>query len=403
MNSVPDDEAAPEDLEGVFSDLAPDHGGLLQAKVAFQPWHHPRKQYVRIHQWCSAVQALIKELRLGSGDPFRYLSLPGNELLDVRALQGVCQPAAVKLRYLGFNSVQRGSSDQAELSLSQSEVRALAGIDGFSLVLEERLEAIANDRSHAFSVARQHGPFHAINIDLCDSIAFRDVDDRRGSILGVMARLLELQLQKTTPWLLFLTTMAQPGTISARSRSAFDAAIAANTAASAEFREELAKLVSCTAAELDTRLEQAWKGQDPDFLRLFCAGLGKWLLHLAGGAAPPRELTLLSSCYYQVGPDGPDMLSLAFRCDAQQPPLADAFGILQEAAPQPPFSEVQAALRMARELSGSIDLDRLLIDKPALAAKLIGQAGRLLATARYREDAYEEWARREVERTGRLA
>jgi hypothetical protein len=144
-------------------------------------------------------------------------------------------------------------------------------------------------------------------------------------------------------------------------------------------------------------------GQDPDFLRLFCAGLGKWLLHLAGGAAPPRELTLLSSCYYQVGPDGPDMLSLAFRCDSQQPPLSDQFGILPDAAPHTAFSEVQAALRMARSLSDSLDLDRLLVDKPALTTKLIGQAGRLLATARYREDAYEEWARREVERTGRFA
>jgi len=397
MNAGIDDETAPEDLQA-YLDQAPDHGIFQQAKTDFQRWHHPRKQYVRIHQWCAGVRQLIRELGLGNGDPFRYLTLPGNELLDVRALQGVCQPLGVQLRYLGFNSVQRGGSDQAELNISRSEVQALAGIDRFSLVLEDRLEAVANDRSPAFGTARQHGPFHAINIDLCDSIAFRDVDDPRGSILGVVAKLLELQLQTAEPWLLFITTMAQPGLISQRSRQGFDAAISANTAASDVFREEMAQLVSGSAEELDARLEQAWAGQDPDFLRLFCAGLGKWLLALLVDAAPPRELVLLSSCYYQVGPDGPDMLSLAFRCNTPRQPVADRHGILPAAQPTKPFSEVEVAIDLARKLSASIDLDQMLAGDQPLAEKLITQAGRLLATARFREDAYQDWARAELAR-----
>ena len=79
------DDAAPEDVDDVYSDEVPEHGLLHQAKAEFQRWHHPRKQYVRINnQWCAAARQLIGDLHLGQGDPFRYLTLPGNELLDVR-------------------------------------------------------------------------------------------------------------------------------------------------------------------------------------------------------------------------------------------------------------------------------------------------------------------------------
>lgn len=389
------DEAAAEDLD--FG-TAPDHGNLRQAKAEFAPWHHPRKQYVRVQQWCAATRQLIKDLGLGPGSRLSYLTLPGNELLDVRALDGVCQPAGVSLRYVGFNSVHPGSRDQAELSVSQSEVRALESVDRFSVVVEDRLESVANSRSPGYARARQNAPFHAINIDLCDSIALRDVDDRRGSVLGVLAALLELQLQTTSPWLLFVTTLARPGLISPRSAQGFGSALAANVAASPEFRAELATLISGSADRLDAELEKAWGRQDPDFLRLFCAGLGKWLLRVLSDAAPPRELVLLSSCYYQVGPDGPDMLSLAFRCNTPPAAVGDRDGILGQAPPPSPFSEVEVALGLARQVAASTDLDQMLLDDPELAGKLIRQAGNLLESARYDRGAYEAWAEQELSR-----
>lgn len=388
------DEAS-EDIDDVYPAQKPVHGLLRQKEKDFQPWHHPRKQYVRIHQWCAAAQHLIKDLKLGPGDPFRYLTLPGNELLDVRALHGVCQSAGVDLRYLGFNSVARGSSDQAELNLSQHEVRSLAAIDPHSLILEERLESVAVDRSTALRSASQRAPFHAINIDLCDSIAYRESGDRRGSMLAALGKLLELQRQASVPWLLFITTRALPGLVCQEARKGFMSAIAENTAASIEFKEKLAELLSGTADDLDVALSLAWAGQDARFLRLFCTGLGKWLLSLLGDT-PPRELTLLSSYWYQVGPDGPDMLSLAFRCDTPQKPMVDRHGILPAPAAPAAFSEVDAALRMVEKVAGSIDIDQLLADNPTMAEKLIAQTGRLLASARYNAEFYENWARKQL-------
>jgi hypothetical protein len=376
----------------------PEHGAFEEMKTRFERWHHPRKQFVRVRQWCAAVRQLIGELNLGPGEPFSYLTLPGNELLDVRALQGVCARERVPLRYLGFNSVGKGTAQQAELNLAHNQVRELDGIHPFSAIVEERLETVANDLSPASRRTREFGPFHAINIDLCDSIAVRDVDDRRGSTLGVVAKLLELQLQTSAPWLLFVTTMAQPGLISPRAHDGFKGAIAANTAASDDFKAELAQLISTTTDQLDASLDAAWQGQDPDFLRLFCTGLGKWLLSLLGQAAPPRNFSLVSSYYYRVGPGGPDMLSIAFRCDTPAQALRDPHGILVAQPQAAPFSEVQLAIAMAQGLRNSADLDCMLRDDPQLAEQLIAQAGRLMSSARFSVPAYEAWAREELGR-----
>jgi hypothetical protein len=399
MNDMPDyDEAADEDID--FGQVS-GHTEIPAVKTEFQRWHHPRKQWVRVQQWCSAARRLIRELGLPDGEPFRYLTLPGDELLDIRALSDVCAGENVKLRFLGFNSVGPQSPGQVELNISQNEVRSHAAVDSLSRVLEKRLETVTNGDSQEFRAAQDSGPFHVINIDLCDSIAFRDIDDRKGSGLGVLAKLLELQLATSKPWLLFITTLAQPDLLSERNQAGFMEAINANTAVSEEFKVELANLISTSADGLDARLSEAWKSQDPDFLRLFCAGLGKWLLRVLGPTQPSRKLTLLDSCYYRVGSRGPNMLSLVFRCDTQPQRLFDRDGIL----PQPEssndgnnFSEVQLAVSMAQKLGDSFDLDERLAQDVKLVDKLIFQAGKLMSSARFDAAAYDSWARSELEK-----
>lgn len=399
MTDVGPNATAPED-----TDLGADprHVEPAQGKTAFERWHHPRKQYVRVQQWCAQARALIRELRLPRGATFNYLTLPGDEMLDIRALNDVCANQGVMLKYLGFNNVMPGTARSAELNLSHSEVRDLPGVDHFSTVLEEKLEAIGRTDSPAHHQMRQHGPFHAINIDLCDSLTHHDIDDRRGSSLKVLAELMLTQLTTTSPWLLFLTTMAQPGLVSARNLKGFQDTINANIEASPDFATELARLISGNADELDARMQIAWTQQDPDFLRLFCAGLGKWLLAILCHSAPQRSLRLVNSFYYRVGPDGPDMLSLAFRCDTAPQDLVDRAGILPAAEQMDPFSEVQLAIALAQELKGAVDLDAMIADDIALSERLVSQAKRLMVSARFSPDAYEAWAAEEL-RKHRLA
>lgn len=397
MSNMPDyDDAAEEDIE---LGLVPEHAEISLVKKEFQRWHHPRKQWVRIKQWCSASQRLIRELGLPNGEPFRYLTLPGDELLDIRVLSDVCAGENVKLRFLGFNSVGPQTPAQIELNISQNEVRSHAAVDSLSRVLEKRLETVTHGDGQELRAAKDLGPFHAINIDFCDSIANRDVDHKKGSGLGVLARLLDLQLATNKPWLLFITTRAEPDLLSERNQAGFMEAIRANTAVSDEFKSGLASLISTSADELDARLADAWKSQDPDFLRLFCAGLGKWLLRLLGTAQLSRSLKLLDCCYYRVGTIGPNMLSLVFRCDTQAQQLIDRDGILPAGTVNGnpnDFSEIHLAISMAHKLSTSVDLDEQLALDEVLANKLIGQASKLMASARYDAAAYEAWARDEL-------
>lgn len=47
----------------------------------FQPWHKPRKQYVRQFQWITETVELIEEIDFRDGRPFKYLGLPGKDMM----------------------------------------------------------------------------------------------------------------------------------------------------------------------------------------------------------------------------------------------------------------------------------------------------------------------------------
>lgn len=394
MSERTPEPAAPEDID--FGD-APDHVKPLVGKTTFERWHHPRAHEIRLEQWCAPIKALIKELSLPKGATFNYLTLPGDEMLDIRVLNHVCEGEEVELKYLGFNDVGHGTSRQAEFNLSQSEVRDLKGVNKFSRVLEERLEAVANADSLARHSMVQFGPFHAINIDLCGSLTERESDDSRGSPLGVLGGVLDTQLKTASPWLLFVNSRAEPALVASGNRAGFQQAIDANIEVSERFAEALGACISA-GDDLSKSIEATWDTQTPDFVRLFGAGLGKWLLGILGTSTPERSLTLLSSVYYQIGDDGPDMISMAFRCDTILQPLVDPNGLLPTAQPFTPVSEVELAIALARSLQASENLDLKLAKDPARAEKMLGDSRALMTTARFDPKAYEVWARAELQR-----
>src|SRR5258706_14178098 len=89
-----------------------------KARTDFKAWHKPRKHYVRLKQWCEETRKYIKRSDHSFSDELRYLGMPGEDLLDIRVLKGVCEKAKINLRYLGFDS----SLTSAQLNLSKHEV-----------------------------------------------------------------------------------------------------------------------------------------------------------------------------------------------------------------------------------------------------------------------------------------
>jgi len=108
----------------------------------------------------------------GDRKEFRYLGLPGVDLLDLRFFHSrICQPRALEMSFLGFNSeAADGTRAQIELNISLDEVRKLSDVNSRSIVVRDDFFAVANDTSVAYKRAINGGPYDVINIDLCDGL-----------------------------------------------------------------------------------------------------------------------------------------------------------------------------------------------------------------------------------------
>lgn len=362
----------------------------------FKPWHRPRKQWVRRFQWHASVLGLLREAHFpADGRIMRYLSLPGEDLLDVRVLREACEEAGVALRFTGLNAVAAGSARDIQLNIAESEMRGLAGIHDGSAVLRERFETVANVESLAFAEIRDGGPFHAINIDLCDHLALRPQGGGRHTVIDALAEVIQLQLRNAMhPWLLFVTTRVAPDQVDGRNLAALVQAVTENVLASAEFAERTARLLRKDAEALRATLADP-SGLDPlEFTKLFALGFGKWLLRFVGAAHPARELRMLPSCFYAVVPGRPDMLSLGFRCDVITIPAQDRYDLVGDRWRDAAAAEIDTGLGMLGVTEQITDLDAALVNDAQLMEAVTVESAELLRAAHYEVDGdpgYRGW------------
>jgi len=191
-----------EDIVGVEAYEAP-----RPPQKEFQPWHRPRKQFVRKEQWAVQLEALL-DARSLKPEVLRYLGLPGIDLLDLRHVHDVvCRPRSIQLAFLGFNSAISSNSDQqTEINISLDEVLRLPNVATQSKIIPDDIRRLSNPSSIGNQTARSLGPFDVVNLDLCDGFGKQEpgiVDD---SHYNALAQILSIQLLNPNPWLLFLTT-----------------------------------------------------------------------------------------------------------------------------------------------------------------------------------------------------
>ncbi|MER9585248.1 hypothetical protein [Mesorhizobium sp. M0276] len=362
----------------------------------FKPWHRPRKQWVRRYQWHDSLVDMLRDTHFpGDARTLRYLSLPGEDLLDVRVLREACEQAGLDLRFTGLNSVRRGSADDVQLNISESEVRGLARIHSGSMILRERFESIANRGSLAYAEVRGGGPFHAVNIDLCDHIALRAAGAGQATVIDALAEVIQLQLTNAIhPWLLFITTRVSPDRIDARNLAALIKAISDNVAASDEFGRRTGELLRAEGDRLGAVLADPGSLDPRAFMNLFALGFGKWLLRFVGAAHPERTLQMLPGCFYAVLPDHPDMLSLGFRCDVVQAPAHDRYRLVGGGTEVAVANEVDHGLRLLDATDELFDLDEMLGREAQLLESLTVESSNLLRSAHYDVDGtagYRGW------------
>jgi hypothetical protein len=365
---------------GIFPETGYEPGQPLRRE--FQPWHRPRKQFVRREQWSALLKRLYTDRP--PADPVRYLGLPGVDLIDVRYLyEELCRPSDRNLRFLGFNTdAKPGTNAQIELSLSLDEVRRLPYVDPLSDVLPDDFRRLSTDTSIAWTRTLKLGPFDVVNIDLCDGVA-SDPPYLEESMYRALAQLAALQARNHAPWLLLITTRV--------ARGMFDVAAEASLidlfrAIVAQCPEGFVDACSQLLASDPMTIDPAACGEI-DYLNLIIVALGQWLASLVQ-AHGVHKVELASTLGYRVDPSAPceDLVSIAMRFTPIIAAPPDPF------APQPTVvDECETAIQVARRASARKDLDDLLAGDSELHEALVGETEVLLASARYDVTGYRAW------------
>lgn len=364
------------------------------------PWHTPRKQLVREHQWIALGRRLIDMERGGPGlletedgqPEVRYLTLPGIDYLDVRQLGQECRDSDCRLTSTGF---QAGSERNAEVA--RAKVREQALVDaGFITVnshtFPRRFEDIIPMRADAYRELRSRAPFHIVNVDACGSIAAPGAD-HGVRLIDAVFRLLELQFELSLgKWLLFLTTDVRPDSLAATTLEGLSRAIFSNAAVNDDFRAIALSLLDAGADDIRQAVEAASGGPGMPFLQLFGLGLAKWFLHLARDKNWDMK-THHPFCYSTMpeGDDTPSMVCLAFEFVPPPPGLHDQFCVAG-AQPAPDPQHADTSVRAAEKMGGMANADCRISTDGELRAQMIEKLRALLAEAGYDQTVLQELA-----------
>ncbi len=388
------DELSDEDLELAYGSRPRARSEIVESvrkKSVFKPWHHPVKQIVRTRQWAALTHRLIQE-RTQASQSLRYFTLPGADLLDVRVLAEACDPLGVKIDYFGFNAgvdtnAEDGSQPSGEWTNAESALRQAGKITESSLILPDRLEDLAVGNSQAANSLRRRPTFDVINIDACNHLAYEPTG-RVHNTFSALRTLLEHQMLSRTQWLLFITTRVHPDLLGDPAL-AFQDAIARNLEMSEGFSNTLADILNTEPNEIRTSLDAAWRNQDPNFLKLYSIGLGKFLLQFFHMQPNLQANVELASCYsYRVYGNHPDMLAIAFRITPG--PTRSFDPGTGGPTPVDPL-EASRAIRVLTQARKLQDLDREFANDNDLRDSALRETKTLLSSANYDVEAWTRW------------
>lgn len=388
-----------EDLAAIYGTqetVASDLAYLADRRRDFKPWHHPVKQIVRARQWGALAKRLIESWSNGRRRVLRYFTLPGADLLDIRMLAKICEPLDVQIEYFGFDaggsleeSREETIQQNAQLVTAESVLRQSGRVTDDAVIFPDRLEDIAVGNSHAAMQLEQRGAFDIVNIDACDHLAYCPIG-RSKNTFDALRILLQHQMRSRTPWLLFITTRAEPALLGDPGIEFQDAITQNLRVEGSGFGAALAECIEADKTRLAAELSSIWATHDLRFLRLYSIGLGKFLLQFFHGQPNlPANVELASVYAYRVHNDHPDMLALAFRIT---PDNIRVFrpNVGGSAAVVPPL-EPRRAVYVASQAVKLQDLDTVIETELDVRAEAVGGTEELLSSANYDIAAWRQW------------
>lgn len=352
----------------------------------FQPWHRPRKHYVRRHQWVPTLEDVLAGRDAGEG--IRYLGLPGTDLLDLRYIhERVCVPQGRRLRFVGFDTgATTGSAAHVSQQASLQQVKLSPLVHDESDVFPDDFRAMASPQSRAFQEARAAAPFDVVNLDLCGSVG-ADAAKADQTLYDALRRLLALQARNHRPWI-FLITSVFDRTMDASAAKQLWAAFKGAVADCDGFIDECADWID--EDECESQDETSCSAEA--FAKSMAVGFCLWIAKLA--RQPPARANLRASFAYRVLPEAEceDMFSLAIRFTPVIHTDEDTGG-LASAADAEPIDLCAQATQFAKRIANTKNLDDLLGADAKLRAQLVKESAELMEQARYEPSEYKLWAK----------
>jgi hypothetical protein len=418
----------PDFADEIIQDRLPEHSQPPSDR--FLPWHRTRKEFVRRLQWNQLTVRMIerrwrRQLHLeetawsledqpADDDTLRVpetvllqralncLMIPGEDLLDIRALHRDIQPLNCAIRYLGFNESQGSDQTGTRVHVANNAVTSLDRVVRNSRVVRDRFEAIASPDSQAYRYLKEYGPYHVVNLDLCGSMFPNTASNVQG-YYNALHSLCAYQFEhQTAEWLLFVTTMVEPAVVDAEWLKKLCGPTQENYHRYPEFADRLVKLVPSgvfASSESTVVLSGLTERQIVD---LFGVALGKWLLSLCLSAKPQWAVAMRPSYRYSINEDkGAVMLSLAFELRPNVAPPFDAAGMSTVTVQPKKFpDERECAMKLAESVAKIRAVEDELSADPNRRQALQESHARLLESAGYDVPAYLKWLSEREKPTG---
>ena len=279
------------------------------------------------------------------------------------------------------------------MHVANNAVTSLEGVIPDSRVVKDRFESIAGIDSQAYKYLKDYGPYHVVNLDLCDSM-FPNTDQNVEPYYTALHRLLEYQFKaQKTNWLLFITTMIEPAVMDKELLQKLCEPTRKNFYEHPPFATKIESLALRTAF-VDENLSVNLEGlSEEQLIRLFGVALGKWLLHLGQISRPKWTVAMRRSFRYAINPNkGAEMLSLAFDMTHNFAPPVDRTGMSKLHVNAKTFqSEEESAVKLAESVAQIADVVGKLADDTALATALREEAADLMAFAGFDREEYIRW------------
>lgn len=377
----------------------------IEVRTNFWPWHKPRKQWVRTEQWAASIATLVDHLELSQHQhPLTYLSLPGQDLLDIRTIQPICVNKNIELQFLGLNDDENNDESSALLSAGLlNQVRSLPNINQASDIVADKFEQLAQPKSIAYErVLLSRQSYDVINIDLCRSVAEGESGVKGPTLTNAIHKLLRHQAEsRKSDWLLFLTTRTNSDMVDKDTMQRFVGWINALIKEEPELLNSMLEQKLIEAQHLNNNEIQAESLSPIAFTSVFALGISHWVCHTLFSCTPKWRVDMLPLYGYHVAmiDNSCDMISLGFYCKRISTPVQDEFGVAvdsQIGVPESPEETYKKCKKkIHKQVTDTDDLDvKLHIDQD-LYQRCVVQSAELLASAKYDPDKYKEWAENE--------